>query len=242
MEPIFRQNFEISAIHLDCFGRMKPSMILYFAQEVAGSHCDELGCNWDAMAAKGMFWAVIRHRIQIQRLPRAGETITIETWPMPTTKTCYPRSMEARDAAGNLLFRVHSLWVIMDIESRAMVLPGKSGIEVNGILRGTELPTPPSLAPKAMERSIQRRVGFSELDRNGHMNNVRYLDWVNDLLTSDFHRENTPKEICLCYVNEAREDDQLSLAWTQQEDNTLRVEVNHSNLNKRIFGASVNYS
>ena len=242
MEPIYRQQFEISTIHLDCFGRMKPSMILYFAQEVAGSHCDQLGCNWEAMAAKGLFWAVIRHRIQINRLPCFGETITIETWPMPTTKTCYPRSMEARDQDGNLLFQVHSLWVIMDVASRAMVLPGKSGVEVNGILRGTELPTPPSIAPKAMEHTITRRVGFSELDRNGHMNNVRYLDWVNDLLGSDFHRKNTPKEICLCYVNEAREGAELSLAWTQGEDNVLRVEVTDSNLNKRIFGASVNYA
>ena len=238
---IHRQQYEISTIHLDRFGRMKPSMILYFAQEVAGSHCDELGCNWEAMAAKGLFWAVIRHRIQISRLPQAGEIITIETWPMPTTKTCYPRSMEARDAAGNLLFQVHSLWVIMDIESRGMVLPGKSGVEVNGILRGTELPTPPSIAPKPMEHTITRRVGFSELDRNGHMNNVRYLDWVNDLLDSEFHRDNTPREICLCYVNEAREGAQLNLSWTQGEDNALRVEVNDSNLNTRSFGASVNY-
>ena len=241
MEPIFRKQYEIDTIHLDRFGRMKSSMILYFTQEIAGSHCDELGCNWDDMAKKGLFWAVIRHKIQITRLPTAGESILIETWPMPTTRTCYPRSMAAFDAKGNELFRVHSLWVLMDTQNRTMVLPGKSGVDVNGILRGSELPTPPSLAPKPLEYSILRRVGFSDLDRNGHMNNVKYLDWVFDLLDSDFHKHHTPREINLCYVNEAREGNELLLNWTQDEDSVLRVEVTEKEQNKRIFGASVNF-
>ena len=34
MEPIFRKQYEIDTIHLDRFGRMKSSMILYFTQEI----------------------------------------------------------------------------------------------------------------------------------------------------------------------------------------------------------------
>ena len=37
MEPIFRQEYEITAFHLDCFGRTKPSVLLHFAQEAAGA-------------------------------------------------------------------------------------------------------------------------------------------------------------------------------------------------------------
>ena len=239
MHRIHREQFQISTIHLDRFGRMKSSMILYFAQEVATSHCKILGCDWDTMAAKGLFWAVIRHRIHIDRLPRDGETITIETWPMPTTRTSYPRSMVAFDAQGNELFKVHSLWVLMDVNTRAMVLPGKSGVDVDGVLQGTELPMPPSMPQKEGENRVLRTVSYSDLDRNGHMNNVKYLDWVADLLPSDFHRENTPKEICLCYLNEAREGTQLSLNWTRTADNVLQVEVTQADQNKRIFAASV---
>ena len=72
MEPIFRQTHEISDIHLDCFGRVKPSVLLYFAQEAAGHHCNALALDWDTLAKKNLFWAVTRHRVQISRLPRAG--------------------------------------------------------------------------------------------------------------------------------------------------------------------------
>lgn len=211
MEPIFTQKFTLSDLYLDCHRRMKPSMILYFTQEVAGNHCVELKKDWETLASQGLFWAVIRHRVRISRLPMAGETITVQTWPMPTTRVAYPRNVVAFDENGNELFRVMSLWVLMDLNTRAMVLPGKSGVQVDGILRGTELPAPASLPPKELENATHRWVCFTELDRNGHMNNVKYLDWIADLMSSEFHKEHTPKEITLCYLSECREGDRLRL-------------------------------
>ena len=213
MEPIYRQKFYVSDACVDCFGRLKPSMLLFYAQEVAGQHCNELTLDWNTLAQKRLFWAVIRHRVQITRLPHTGETITVETWPMPTTRVAYPRAMAAYDDQGNELFRSISLWVLMDLDSRAMILPGKSGVAVSGILRGTELAVPSSILPKVLENSQKRTVTYSQLDRNGHMNNTRYLDWIDDLLPSAFHQGHSAKEFTVCYLNEAKEGQQIDLTW-----------------------------
>mgnify|MGYP002514222349 CR=1 FL=1 len=133
MELVYSRDFPIETVYVDRFGRLKPSMILYFAQEVAGRHFDRISMDYDALAQKGMIWAIIRQKVQITRLPREHETITIETWPMPTTRTAYPRSIVALDKNGQELFRAISLWVLMDTETRAMVLPGKSGVDVEGM-------------------------------------------------------------------------------------------------------------
>jgi len=111
MEPLFVQNFEINDNLVDRYGRLMPSKILYFAQEVAGQHCNLLSVDYDTLARKRMFWAVIRHRVQVTRLPFRGETIRVETWPMPTTRVAYPRSVVAYDEAGKECFRSISLWV-----------------------------------------------------------------------------------------------------------------------------------
>ena len=244
MGLVYQQNFTLSDIYLDRHRRMKPSMILYFTQEVAGQHCVELKKDWETLAAQGLFWAVIRHRVRINRLPGAGETITVQTWPMPTTRVAYPRNVVAFDEAGNELFRVMSLWVLMDLNTRAMVLPGKSGVEVEGLLQGSELPAPASLPPKELENVTQRRVCFSDLDRNGHMNNVKYLDWVADLMPSEFHAAHTPKEITLCYLSECREGDALQLQHAFR-DGSLRVEAGRTDPNDgkthRIFAAEIVY-
>ncbi|MDD5863131.1 MAG: thioesterase [Firmicutes bacterium] len=225
MEPIYQQDFEIRDICVDRYGRLKPSAILYFAQEIAGRHCDELALDYDTLARKRLFWAVTRHRVQVTRLPMRGETIHVETWPMPTTRVAFPRSMVAYDKAGNECFRSISLWVLMDLDTRNMILPGKSGIVISGTLRGTELALPNGLVPKPMSNSRSREVRFTDLDRNGHMNNTRYLDWIDDLLPSPFHEEHPVKEFTVCYHSEAREGQNLSLSWDFLEDGCLRVDA-----------------
>ena len=245
MEPIYEQEYFVNDAAVDCFGRLKPSMLLFYCQDVAGSHCIELGTDYDTMADLNLFWAITRVKVQINRLPRSGEFITVKTWPMPTTRVCYPRSTVAYDRNGNELFRAIALWVLMDLENRTMVLPGKSGVTVEGLLTGTELATPGSLSPKTLSNVYARNVAFSDLDRNGHMNNTRYLEWMGDLLPSSFHRSQTPREFTVCYHNEAREGQKLRLHWQLDENATLLVDAHRdapeTGSFQRVFSAQIQY-
>ena len=243
MEPLYTQNFEITDHYVDCFGRMTPASILLMIQEVAGKHCTALSMDYDTLAKRRMFWAVTRHRVQVSRMPRLGETIRVETWPMPTTRVAYPRSVVAYDAAGNECFRAISLWVLMNLDTRSMILPGKSGISVVGSLRGLELPSPGSLALMDHTQTRQRQVCFTDLDRNGHMNNTRYLNWVSDLLPSAFHQSHEVKEFTICYHAEAREGQLLDLSWDFPQEDCLQVDARRadSDQGERVFSARLLY-
>ena len=246
MEPIYQADFEVTERDVDCYGRLQPSRILFYAQQVAGMHSTELTVGYDVLKNKRMFWAVTRHKVQVTRLPRLGETIHIETWPMPTTRVAYPRSMVAYDADGNEVFRSISLWVLMDLDTRNMILPGKSGISVVGTLRGNELAVPNGLPAKALRSSRQRTVCFTDLDRNGHMNNCRYLDWISDLLPSGYHGAHELREFTVCYHAEALEGENLELHYELKEGGLLQVDAwrnqeNDSTAHSRVFTAQVRY-
>lgn len=239
MEPLYVQEYTVSSIDVDCFGRMKESMLLFLAQEAAGEHSKALSVGYDELAAKRMFWAITRHRVQITRLPCHGETIRIETWPMPTTKVAYPRSVVVYDQQGQECFRAVSLWVLMDMDKRSMILPGKSGISVVGTLRGMELDSALCLPSRTLRCHRSRTVAFTDLDRNGHMNNTKYLDWISDLLPSDFHRNHQPREMTVCYLSEAREGQTLDLCWDFLEEGLLQIDAYRPGEEKpeRIFSA-----
>lgn len=241
MEKIYTQKFEISENHVDRFGRVKPSMLLYFVQEAAGQHCSLLAVDHDTLSHKHLFWAVTRNRVQVTRLPRLHETITVETWPMPTTKVAYPRSVVAYDEDGNELFRSISLWVLMDSRTRAMILPGKSGIVVDGTLTGTELTVPRSIMPRPMENAVTHTVGYTLLDRNGHMNNTYYMNWVDDLLPSAFHEEHPVQEFTICYSTEAKEGEQIHIGFELSDGPTLTVDAGRKTAEgtERVFSAQV---
>ena len=246
MEPLFTKTYEVTATAVDRFGRLKASRLLECLQEVSGAHSELLHVGHMELTQKDLFWAVIRHRVQITRLPGKGEKLRIETWPMPTTRTAYPRSAVAYDENGEECFRSISLWVLMDRRSRAMVLPGKSGVEVSGYLRGCELTAPGGIMPRQMVRQDIRPVRYTDLDMNGHMNNCRYLDWIGDLLPSSFHKDHQLREFTLCYLSEIRENEELALHWELSDQQILAVEAIRNDAlsadgHQRVFSAQLQW-
>ena len=134
----------------------------------------------------------------------------------------------------------------MDAKTRTMVLPGKSGVTVEGLLLGSELAVHGSVVPKATDNHQERTVRFSDLDYNGHMNNCKYLEWVADLLPSGFHKDRQVREITLSYLSEAREGEALALQWEMREDGCMWVDAQRigeeiSTNHSRVFAAQIQF-
>lgn len=83
MEPIYRQTITIRSQDTDCFGRMKSTALLSYIQEVSGHHSALLGFPWEALLERHLFWAVVRHRVQIARIPTTGKPLPWKPGPVP---------------------------------------------------------------------------------------------------------------------------------------------------------------
>jgi hypothetical protein len=125
-----------------------------------------------------------------------------------------------------------------------LVLPDRGGLTINGCNRGCEGPIPVSLLPGKYENSAHRTVVFSELDRNRHLNNTRYLDWVSDLLPMSFHETHYPVSCKVCYLQETLPEQTLRLSWQLDADGLLAVNgyLSESTPEKRIFAAQVQFN
>lgn len=244
MEPIFEMQYPITEVLTDGYGRLHPAALLYLVQETAGKHCTQLGVEDTKLG--GLFWAVLRYRVEVDRLPRLGETVTLRTWPMPTTRVAFPRAAEALDEQGNRLFRLVSLWVLMDEKTRQMVLPAKSGVDVPGVILGNELEIPAGIRAVSTEKMTARIVTEREIDKNLHMNNTMYLDWAMELLPRNFEKEHQLKAFTACYFNEAKLDNELAFCWTLREDNSLyldsyRINGDEVDTGDRVFSAQMEF-
>ena len=131
----------------------------------------------------------------------------------------------------------------MDMETRELVPVAKSGIQLSGILRGSELAIPRGLKEVEHSHSSLRTVRYSDIDRNQHMNNTRYLEWVDDLFSAGFHRTHTLREILVDYLKECQEGDTLDLRYGIWDDNTVQVDAHRTEDGKdrRVFAARLLY-
>ncbi len=244
MEHIFERKFEISEPLTDGYRRLHPAAILYMMQETAGDHCKQLGVQDENLGEK--FWAVLRYRVEVDRLPRLGEIVTVRTWPLPTTRVAFPRAAEALDENGNRLFRLVSLWVLMDENDRQMVLPAKSGVSVPGMITGTELEIPAGIRAVPGEKMTARIVTEHEIDKNRHMNNTQYLSWAMELIPREFEKEHELRAFTACYFSEAKFDNELALCWTLSEENGLyldsyRINGDEVDRGDRVFSTEMKF-
>lgn len=243
MEPIYEKSYTLTDMHTDAFGRAKPSALLSFVQDIAGEHAAILSDSWAELQKKHLFWAVIRHNLEILSVPKIGQTLLLRTWPMVTTRSAYPRAVEGYGEDGTLLFRMVSLWVLMDTEKRSLVLPDRGGLTINGCNRGCEGQIPGSLLPGKYDHCACRTVQFSELDRNRHLNNTRYFDWINDLLPLSFHESHYPSFCKICYLQETLPEQTLNLSWHLGENGLFSLDgyLAESTPGKRIFAAQIQF-
>lgn len=235
MEPVLTQNITVTPEDTQPDGTVKLSRLLYWVQEISGQHSEKLGFSWQKLADMGLFWAVLRHGVQITRLPKEGQQIQLETWPMTTTRTAYPRAVQAFDENGALLFSVVSLWVLMDRQLRTMILPGKSGVTVSGITRGCEAQSPGSLPPVQPKNTALWQVTQQDLDVNEHVNNTVYVDRA----LAEFPLPATPKAMTVCYLSEVNLGQEILLHADSQPGifslDGCRRKTNVSEETERVF-------
>ena len=236
MAEYFVQDITVADRDVQQDGTLKLSRLLFWVQEISGQHAEKLGYSWESLGNMGVFWAVLRHNVEISRLPRSGETVRLETWPMPTTRTAYPRAVRALDSSGQVLFSALTLWVLMDRQQRTMVLPGKSNVTVPGLIRGCEIATPGSLPPVKATETALWSVDQQDLDLNGHVNNTVYIDRVLERFPLSY----SPKSMKICYLSEVNAGQEILL---QADSNPgvfaadgSRRKTNVSENTERVFG------
>lgn len=218
MGSIYTEIVELRSPGCDMLGAWRPGAILETMQETAGAHSAMLGLGRDEMARLGLGWVISRLKVEFARVPRVGERVIVETYPTPGRHLFFPRSHVFRDANGMQLGAAHTLWLVMDLETRRMV---KSGEVLDRIPENADMKPaagmPGAVRPLEGEtRCMDITPQFTDLDSNAHVNNCKYLDWCLNALGMDIMREKCVAGFEVNYDAELRLGDDLRTELTLQ--------------------------
>ena len=217
MTKIYQEEMLLRTCHCDFQGTWRPSAILECMQEAAGAHSDLLGCGRSTLIQKNTVWVSTRCEVHMEKYPRVGDRVVVETFPTANRRWFFPRYYLFKDAAGEILGRAGTLWVLLDIENRRMLPPG----DVAGCIPdNSDLPLPLGLpatveAVPGTERVISRMPVYFDLDVNQHVNNTRYADWACDALGIDVMREYCLETMLVNYDAEVRPEQEIALHVTR---------------------------
>ena len=162
----------------DMYGHWKPSAILEAMQETAIAHCASIDLGRSVTDGLGVFWVLSRCGVELTRLPAYGEEIAIETFAMPIKHLFFPRAHIFYGQDGAVIGGAQSLWMLMEASTRRAVK--QPYVAERMPIEDRPVPAAPPRTVRLPEGPVQAgsvNPQFVEFDMNGHVNNVKYLDW-----------------------------------------------------------------
>jgi acyl-ACP thioesterase len=216
-QPKWRTEHTICSYDVDPCGIARLSSLCRFMQEAAYHHAEHLGLGHVGLSDKGLAWVLARQRITTDQLPTWGGKVKIRTWPSGRDRLFFYRDFEITGEAGDPVLRSTTAWFVIDIGKRERVH--------SDIYLSTDLPPvicecaakPVRLKGSDCSFSQPVTVDYGDLDMNGHVNNVRYIEWILNSLPLEFHQSHMLKELQVNYLTEALYDDRLSVCRKETE-------------------------
>jgi len=200
---IWAENSTVRFNAIDKSDLMTLNSVFGFFQEAAISHAEKLGVGREAMALANQVWILSRMSVQVDRRPKYGETITVRTWPRGGEKLFALRDYDIRDAAGNVAVRARSCWIIIDIEKRRPLRP-QTVMDNLPLNDGNDaFFTPLSLEERSvLQKTAERPALYTDVDYNGHVNNVSYIRWIEDAVPGGLLESAKSMRLDINYLNE----------------------------------------
>ncbi len=162
-------------------GRLSVGALCNYLQEAAGAHAAELGFGTEYFSSFGQSWVLHRIRVSLSERPSWPEEVTVYTWPSGSEAVRATREFTVSGSSCGEFARATSVWLLMDVKRRrpARLPPLVRQLQPLNTVRAVDVDKPPA-PPDTTSIVDQRPVYHSDLDANGHVNNVRIVTWIVD--------------------------------------------------------------
>ena len=210
---------------------MKPFALLNFLQDIASKNAEDLGFGYSFIHPKNYAWFLIKYRMEFEEYPVDIQELTLKTEPRGYNKLFAFRDFELFKE-DKLLGRMHSMWSVVDIESRSMVpvptvfsensrmVPFQKRDDDLGFVKISPITNP------TLEKEFE--VRYNDLDVNGHANNGNYIVWAFEPLSFEFKNTHKIKTLDMFFKKEAKYGECI-ISELEIKDNTTTHRIRNLN-------------
>ena len=207
---VWKDQYKVHSYEVDFSGSATLASLCRFMQESAWTHAEHLDVGFTQLMKKNLIWVLSRQTVQVNDFPKWGDTVQIHTWPSGQDRLFCYRDFKIIDEQGNIKGVATTTWFVIDLEKRR---PQRVNSYLKYLPDNAELVFPNfSKKIKAIQSpnsSQNLRVNYSDLDVNGHANNVKYIEYIMDSLPFDFLKSQQLFQFEINYLAEAFYDDEI---------------------------------
>lgn len=207
-------DFLAEPFHCDLLNRLFVGHLGNHMLNAADFHSNDRGYGMHYLNTIHKTWVLSRLVIDIERLPKAYQHFTVQTWVEGVMRYFTDRDFAILATDGTPYGYGRSVWAMIDTDTRQPT----DIMAINNALISQyvekEKPCPIdkiSRVKMGAEAEYARTINtsYSDVDINGHINSVKYIEHVLDLWPVQWHATHRVQRLEVAYVAEAHGGDQL---------------------------------
>lgn len=220
--------FEAEPFHVDFTGRLTLGVLGNHLLNCAGIHANERGFGIATLNEENYTWVLSRLAIELDTLPCSYEKFMIQTWVENVYRLFTDRNFALLDKDGHPIGYARSVWAMISLHTRKpadlLTLQG-GGLAEMACDKPCPIDKPSRIKVKADAPVSSLRARYSDIDVNGHVNSIRYIEHILDLFPLTVYREKRIRRFEMAYVAESYYGDELSFYMDDEGNDTFAVEV-----------------
>lgn len=223
---------------LDFRGRITIPAIGEKLLHAAGLHAAERGFGYNDMQQRDVAWVLSRLAIEMKSYPRLSENITLYTWIEGAAGLFTNRCFELVSATGGTFCYARSIWAAIHLETRRPTPLDVETLNACRLERPCPINKPGKIPPvEHLTAGELYRVRYSDLDINGHLNSIRYMQHLLDRFDLDMFVQKEINRFEITYMAEGKYGMELSIHSREILPGTYNMAVCHEG--KAICRAAV---
>ncbi len=213
MKIQLKEEYEVQVDDIDFSSQISLLGLARHMQNIAANHAAQLGFNYykDGTEPK-YYWVLSRVKYMLHKSIGLQEKFSLTTYSGGCDKLFAVRLFDIRDEEDQLIGHIIGDYILIDAEKgRPTRITNKESIfdVLNFKYEGEQLD---KLAPpEEIIAEEVRKARYSEIDLNGHMNNVQYIKWILDMLSLEMHKEKQIETLQINYNTSVMYEDQVKV-------------------------------
>lgn len=224
--------FVAEPFHVDFTGRLTMGVLGNHLLNCAGFHASERGFGIAEINENHYTWVLSRLAIELEDMPRQYEDFSIQTWIENVYRLFTDRNFELQDKNGKTIGYARSVWAMISMETRKPAdLISLHGNNLGQYVSDRECPIDkPGRIKVSVDAPVEEyQTRYSDIDINGHVNSIKYIEHILDLFPMDTFKEKQVKRFEMAYVAESYYGDVLSFYLEEKNENEYDIEVKKNN-------------
>ena len=217
---ILIQEWEINFLQCYPNGYLKYTDLSNILQLTAALHAEKGGISFQDMQVFHQAWVLSRMRIEINRLPKWKDKVTVKTWINSLENSRSTRCLELY-LGDEKLVGCETFWVVMNTNSRrpeALALPHEHFDKFSE--RATDKKISKIDLKNDFDKVATNNVQLSDLDIVNHANNVKYLEWCLNTMDRKFILKQHIKGFEMNFLKELNWNDEVIIS---KNENTFTI-------------------